>query len=75
VGTTISDPTGAELHGFLLANGVNGRFTPIDFPGAPSTAVFGINDRGQITGTYVNPDAAPNGQRSPMQMPGTMSGL
>ena len=57
------------MHGFLLAKGVNGRFTPIDFPGAPSTAAFGLNDRGQITGTYANPDAAPDDQQSPMRMP------
>jgi hypothetical protein len=57
------------MHGFLLVNGVNGRFTPIDFPGAPSTAVFGLNDRGQITGTYVNSAAAPDAQPSPMRMP------
>jgi hypothetical protein len=30
--------------------------------------VFDINDRGQIVGTYENPDAAPD-QESPMQMP------
>ena len=69
VGTTISDLTGAEMHGFLLAKGVEGDFSPIDFPGAPSTAAFGLNDRGQITGTYVNPDAAPDDQQSPMRMP------
>ena len=32
VGTMISDPAGTTRRGFLLANGVNGRFTPIDFP-------------------------------------------
>jgi hypothetical protein len=57
------------MHGFVLVDRVNGRFSPIDFPGAPSTAAFGLNDRGQITGTYVNPDAAPDGQPGPMGMP------
>jgi hypothetical protein len=74
VGRTVSDLAGAELHGFLLAKGIEGDFTPIDFPGALSTAAFGLNDRGQIRGTYVNPDAAPDGQPSPMRMPMMMSG-
>jgi hypothetical protein len=64
-----------ELHGFLLAKGPSGPFTPIDFPGAPNTVAFGINDRGQIVGTYENPDAAPDAQPSLMQMPMMMSGL
>jgi hypothetical protein len=74
VGSTFSDPNGTELHGFLLAKGSSGPFTPIDFPGAPNTVAFGINDRGQIVGVYENPDAAPDGQPSPMQMPMMMSG-
>jgi hypothetical protein len=51
---------GATARGFLLARGVNGPFTPISVPGAPSTLAFGLNDRGQITGTYNNPNAAPS---------------
>jgi hypothetical protein len=35
---------------------------------------FDINNRRQIVGVYENPDAAPSGQRSPMRMPGMMSG-
>ena len=35
------------MHGFLLAAGVEGDFTPIDFPGAPNTVAFDINNRGQ----------------------------
>ena len=75
VGYTAPDLTQTELHGFLLANGVNGPFTPIDFPGAALTAGLDINDRGQIVGLYENPDAAPDDQQSPMQMPMMMSGL
>ena len=74
VGYTASDLAQTELHGFLLAKGVKGPFTPIDFPGAPKTAAFDINDRGQIVGGYENPDAAPDGQQSPMRMPMMMSG-
>ena len=47
--------------------------TRIDFPGAPRTACVGMNNRGQIVGVYENPDAAPDGQPSPMQMPMMMS--
>jgi hypothetical protein len=64
----------ADLHGFLLAEGVEGDFSPIDFPGAPRTVAFDINNRGQIVGVYENPDAAPDGQPSPMQIPMMMSG-
>ena len=67
------DPTQDDLHGFLLRTGIYGAFTPIDFPGAPITVAFGINDRGQIVGAYQNPAAVPNGQRSPMRMPMMMS--
>lgn len=38
-------------HGFLYSGGA---YTSIDFPGAASTAVSGINDAGQIIGTYVD---------------------
>jgi hypothetical protein len=46
--------------GFLLARGVRGPFTPVDFPGAPRTLVGGLNDRGQLVGTYENPDTTPS---------------
>ena len=54
MGTTSADP-GTNAHGFLLDKGVEGPFTPIDFPGAPRTGAFGINDRGQIVGIYHEP--------------------
>jgi uncharacterized membrane protein len=74
VGTTVSDPAGTTGHGFLLANGVKGPFTSIDFPGAPTTLAFGINNLGQIVGVYENTAAAPGRRRSPMQPPMMMSG-
>ena len=40
-------PTGT--HGFLVSSG---SFTPIDIPGALSTATAGINARGDIVGGY-----------------------
>jgi hypothetical protein len=73
VGTTSAGP-GTDPRGFVLRNGAEGPFTRIDFPGAPGTGATGVNDRGQIVGLYVNPDAAPDRQRSPMRMPGMMSG-
>jgi probable HAF family extracellular repeat protein len=73
VGSLISDPDLTEAHGFLLANGPSGRFTRIDFPGAPRTVAVGINDRRQIVGAYENPAATAGRQRSPMRMPGMMS--
>jgi uncharacterized membrane protein len=60
VGATASDLAAEVGQGFLLARGVDGPFTPISFPGAPSTVAFGLNDRGQITGTYNNPSATPS---------------
>jgi hypothetical protein len=36
-------------------------------PRAPSTLAFGLNDRGQIVGTYNNPDAAPGPQPATTQ--------
>jgi hypothetical protein len=69
VGSTASDRDLMDLHGFLLAEGVEGDFSPIDFPGAPRTVAFDINNRGQIIGVYENPDAAPDGEQSPMRMP------
>jgi hypothetical protein len=48
----------------------DGEFTRITVPGARvGTAATDINDHGQIVGFYVNPDAAPDRQPSPMGMP------
>ncbi|SRR6266568_1394144 len=46
---------GLMSHGFLLDH--NGQVSKIDFPGAVkgTTAAFGVNDAGQIVGTYVDP--------------------
>jgi hypothetical protein len=37
----------------LCASGQNGTFTAIDFPGAPSTLAWGINNSGDIVGSYM----------------------
>jgi hypothetical protein len=58
-----------EARALLLAKAIEGDFTPIDFPGAPRTVAFDINNRRQIVGVYENPDAPPDGQQSPMRMP------
>jgi hypothetical protein len=59
VGATFNDLDLTGARGFLLATGVEGRFTPISFPGAPRTIASGINDRGQIVGFYENPTFTP----------------
>ena len=48
-----------EIHGFLLADGVGGRPITIEFPGSAATFAFGLNDLGQIVGTYTNANATP----------------
>jgi probable HAF family extracellular repeat protein len=54
-----NDPNNAAgNHGFLLDDGA---FTPIDFPGAPGTVAFGINDRSQIVGSFVDDRGAVHG--------------
>jgi uncharacterized membrane protein len=53
-----------DAHGFLLAKGVDGPFTPIDFPGAPRTIAIGINDLGAVVGAYDNPNAATTARRA-----------
>ncbi|MGH9213709.1 MAG: hypothetical protein ACRD2C_23990 [Acidimicrobiales bacterium] len=71
VGSTFDALEGAtaEAHGFLLRDGADGRFTPIDIPGAIiGTNATGINDRGQIVGRYGNPDAT-TAQPAPDMMP------
>jgi hypothetical protein len=59
----------------VLAEGVKGPFTRINFPGrAPRTLVLGINDRGQNVGLYENPNTTPDRQQSSMRMPGMVPG-
>ena len=70
VGSTIDGDT---ARGFLLARGADGPFTPINVPGAPSTFAFGLNDRGQITGTYNNPNATPSPQPATTPAMGQMT--
>jgi hypothetical protein len=60
-GFATSDPDAAEVHGFLFAKGLDGPATQIDVPGAPSTAVTGLDDCGRIVGFY---DLRPNTARS-----------
>ena len=51
----LDDPSRATVRSFLLPRGVGGPFTRIRFPGALTTLAFGLNDRGQVTGAYNNP--------------------
>jgi probable HAF family extracellular repeat protein len=61
-GSTASVADLTEIHGFLLAKGAEGPVTQIDVPGAPSTSVYGLDDRGRLIGVFDNPDAAPDTQ-------------
>jgi probable HAF family extracellular repeat protein len=79
VGTTLA-PTPADpeagARGFLLARGARGPFTPIEVPGAPRTAAYGLNDAGAIVGVYENTNAPPAPQPStptpPLDTPGRL---
>jgi YD repeat-containing protein len=51
---TATDPFLPGARGFLLARGARGPFTSIDVPGAPRNLVRGLNDRGQLVGSYEN---------------------
>jgi uncharacterized membrane protein len=53
----IDDVAGAR-HGYLLSGG---SFTTIDVPGATLTAVFGLNDLGDVVGSYIDADRARHG--------------
>jgi hypothetical protein len=75
-GTTTTDRALGGARGFLLAKGVNGPFTPVDFPGAPRTQVGGIDDLGRVVGRYENPAATPPQQQNAgMPAAGTMAAL
>jgi probable HAF family extracellular repeat protein len=69
---TATDPL-AGARGFLLAKGARGPFTPVDVPGAPRSAAFGLNDAGAIVGRYENPNAAPTPQPTGLPSMGRMS--
>jgi hypothetical protein len=62
---TATDPV-AGARGFLLANGARGAFTPIEVPGAPRSAAYGLNDAGAIVGQYENPATTPSPQATGM---------
>ena len=51
------DADGNE-HGFVLCNGV---YTTIDVPGSTATAVFSINAKGEIVGSYDDADGVTHG--------------
>jgi uncharacterized membrane protein len=46
------------VHGFLWDDG---DFATIDVPGATATVVLGINNRGQMVGSYIDADGAYHG--------------
>jgi uncharacterized membrane protein len=52
-----------DAHGFLLADGIGGPFTPVDVPGAARTIALGISDHGQVVGGYERPGDATAGAR------------
>ena len=62
-------PDADELRGFVLDIHRGSRLTPIDFPGAPRTVAFGIDDRGRVTGIYDNTAGSAAGRTSPVPMP------
>jgi probable HAF family extracellular repeat protein len=75
VGATCTTSPCQASRGFLLRDGVDGPFTPIDVPGAPvpGTGATGINDAGVIVGLYENPNAAPSQRRAGMLQMGQMA--
>lgn len=46
-----NDGVGTPDHGFLK---VGANYTTVDFPGAPITYVFGVNNAGTVSGSYVD---------------------
>lgn len=66
-----------ELHGFKV---VNGKFTRIDVPGATQTEVLGVNDGGDVAGTFLTSDGHLHGfllhhtgQLQKIDLPGSSS--
>jgi hypothetical protein len=60
VGYTADDLNQTGACGFLLAKGLDGPFTPVNFPGAPKSVALGANDRGDVVGVHENPDLTPS---------------
>ncbi len=57
-----------------VKDGIRGPFTPVDFPsapatGAPATGAVGINDQGQITGSYQRRRRGRPTRRTPAPIP------
>jgi uncharacterized membrane protein len=75
VGTTLSDPALTEVHGFLLAKGVDGPFTRSTSPARPRPWLPASTIAGRSSVSTRTPDAAPYRQPSPMEMPMMMSGV
>jgi uncharacterized membrane protein len=50
-------PQPGSVHGFVKDR--RGNVTTVDVPGAAITSVWGINNRGQVVGNYVDPGAVP----------------
>jgi hypothetical protein len=67
-GAVTEDGPPPAARGFLLARGSTGPLTPIAFPAAPNTLPNGINDLGQIVGSYQN-SGVPLNRQTPR--PGT----
>jgi probable HAF family extracellular repeat protein len=61
-GTEIPVTASGSARGFVLRHGTDGRFTPVNVPGAAATGATGINDKGTIVGLYANPNATPSRQ-------------
>jgi hypothetical protein len=62
------DPATTSVRSFLLAKGVKGPFTPVNFPGAPMTLVAGLNDRVQLVSSYQNTRAVADPQSTGMPL-------
>ena len=45
------DPNGINNHGFVITTG---KFSVFDYPGTLSTQGYGINDSGEIVGSYTD---------------------
>jgi probable HAF family extracellular repeat protein len=59
VGYAADDATLAGTRGFMLADGADGPFTPIEVPGSPRSVPLGVNDLGHVVGLYEQPDLTP----------------